>query len=443
MSSSSVVRTWLISVCLGLCACASESHSTETGNPPFIDATRVTLVMQDDGVHIKGSKGAVMSPAVDVFARNLATDDIARTKVEFDGSFDLAVDGTLDDVYELRVGPEGNSSKPVFVTRDRTSYTYDGGAPAGDAGMLTCREREQAAADQITAVAEHADVTCSDDADCVRVSTGSVCHDHCGEAIVSKTGQAEIEAAQDAVADGVCKTFESDGCVLLVPPCEPEQVTPTCVMGKCERGPMAQEVPASCDGRAALAQAEVEQAAADADRQCTTANDCTLASSVYSCSEACAPFPVSLAGQAQVSRATAATLQRVCGDYFTDGCVRSDSDCALGRAACHDGQCELSDNSCEDRSGQARIVLNAAVEARDLTCEVDADCIATSTSTNCFGGCGTVVSKAGETGISMAIRSIDDTWCDAFEPGCGRPMPQCAEPPGPIACVDGTCGYAE
>ena len=100
-------------------------------------------------------------------ARNLTSMKVVKGNAAENGSFDLRVDGTRNDVFELRAGSGKQMSAPLFVDR--------GGATVGesDAGALSCKQQEALAATQIMAAVANADTTCTTDADCVLVPKGT------------------------------------------------------------------------------------------------------------------------------------------------------------------------------------------------------------------------------------------------------------------------------
>jgi hypothetical protein len=338
---SAVSRSWWLGACLALCACASEHHSTETGNPPYIDPTRVALVTRGGGVHVTGATGAVEPGGTNVSARNLTSGGVAHGDADDDGSFDLAVGGTLDDVFELHAGRGSASSDAVFVDRDGASRTYDAGAPPADAGALSCEAREQAAAALLEGAVADADVACNEDADCTRVSTNAVCHDRCQEVVVSRAGKAQIDSALDEVDHGVCGDYASDGCVFIAPPCIPPQPgTPACVNARCELAPDDGGA-LSCDERLSQAGARLAQAVADADRQCTSSSDCALAREITDCAGGCTADPVSRTGEQQVAAAIDAINAGVCANFEGSGCTRA------GQPPCGNPTVECRANLCQ------------------------------------------------------------------------------------------------
>ncbi len=73
-----------------------------------------------------------------------------------------------------------------------------------------CMERAEAASSAVgRAVTSH--LRCSKKSDCTQVSINTLCHAACG-ALVGIGGEAAVREAIAKADQGICKTFESDGC---------------------------------------------------------------------------------------------------------------------------------------------------------------------------------------------------------------------------------------
>jgi hypothetical protein len=83
----------------------------------------------------------------------------------------------------------------------------------------TCLEREQIAGQQIAQAIQTADTSCTVNADCVTVSTATVCTDACGPTVVSRSGQSAIDTAVTSIDEGLCSSFVADGCHFSALPC--------------------------------------------------------------------------------------------------------------------------------------------------------------------------------------------------------------------------------
>lgn len=215
---------------LMLVAGCTESYrpdvSTETGNPPFIDSSKIALVVKRDEVHVVGEPGAVAPPEGTIEVTILRNQDVARGPVESDGSFDVELDATLDDVFEVRAVNGGRRSMAVIVLR--------GGAQVGegDGGVLSCEQKSDYAYDAVTQAITNADRRCETATDCVLASPDSACFAGCGFDYVSVDGSASIQAVVEALDQVFCEDFE-DGCDRIVPPCVPPREA-ECVAGQCE-----------------------------------------------------------------------------------------------------------------------------------------------------------------------------------------------------------------
>ena len=132
---------WLAIAWLGaLLAACSDSHpgdgegaglgpknSTETGNPPVIELERVALVNDDGALHVVGERRAVVPGGGEIEVERLATGARVTGDVAADGSFDVRVEGSLRDAYQLRARAAAGAkrSEPVFVGRDGATAQAD------------------------------------------------------------------------------------------------------------------------------------------------------------------------------------------------------------------------------------------------------------------------------------------------------------------------------
>jgi hypothetical protein len=220
----------------GLSACSitheGPQEGTETGNPPVIDVTRVMLVVGSEKVKIAGAAGAVSPGGSEVKVQCSLTGMIFAARSASDGSFSIDIDASSADIFELRAADaSGDTSKasPVYVSR---------GSAAVHGEKLTCMQRGDLARAQMAAVAETADTACVSDYDCMLRETTTICSDACSEIPVSTRGTTQLEQARTAVANGVCRTFEADGCSILALPCVPPiPGGARCIDRRCVLGP--------------------------------------------------------------------------------------------------------------------------------------------------------------------------------------------------------------
>src|SRR5690242_17105940 len=115
------------------------------GNPPVIDADRVALVLQDDGVHVVGEKGAVTPGGVTIHVRNLVSDKSASGRAASSGSFDVKAPGGVNDGFSVQASNGAGKSALVFLRPE-------GGATGDDdGGTLSCEQQTGLASEQLRA----------------------------------------------------------------------------------------------------------------------------------------------------------------------------------------------------------------------------------------------------------------------------------------------------
>jgi hypothetical protein len=220
-ATASIMGALLLALASSACTQAhDESGGTETGNPPVAMPTLkealVALVITADKVRVTGAPGAASPGGATVEISSALTGAVTRGTVAADGSFDVPVDGSTLDTFEVRVVADGERSPgTVYVAPGAAAVTSGGGAG------LSCVQREGLAHQQLEAVAERAIRRCRIDSDCTEVGTGSVCNDSCSRYAVSKIDAMEIDAARAAIEAGLCKTYQEDGCRFIVQPCVP------------------------------------------------------------------------------------------------------------------------------------------------------------------------------------------------------------------------------
>ena len=133
----------------------------------------------------------------------------------------------------------------------RMAVCVDGACKDATLGELSCQERIDLAGQQIAAAIDGADRTCTTAADCAYAATGASCHFACSDAVVSKAGMVDIEAAIATIEQDVCGSFVTDGCELAPMRCPPPVRLPVgCAGGVCEPAsecpPNAKHVPDWC-----------------------------------------------------------------------------------------------------------------------------------------------------------------------------------------------------
>jgi hypothetical protein len=220
--------------------------STETGNPPVIDSAKIALVVTRDEVHVRGEAGAIMPPEADVEVTIVRTRDATLDSVEDDGSFDVEVEATIDDVFEVRAVLGDLRSGAVIVDRGGAMVAggnggnggnggasgMGGAGSGGGGGTLSCDERTEQGRVALDEAIELADRSCEVDDDCMGFYRAASCVADCFAGFFSEDGLQTLRDAVQSVDDGVCSQFESDGCSVFAPPCFPPGAA-YCVAGQC------------------------------------------------------------------------------------------------------------------------------------------------------------------------------------------------------------------
>jgi hypothetical protein len=240
---STFMRHFLLLLLAWATACTTThitpQEGTETGNPPVIDATLISLLVSEDALHVIGRPGAV-SPGVEVEVVSVPSGASLRGQAAIDGSFDIVVNAPRADTFEVRAVQGTRSSSTVHVVRGAA-------VSQGSSQALSCVQREQLATAQIHAIGESADTSCARDEDCRLAPLGTQCSDACSGVPVSTAGAGEVQDARSAIESGLCKDFARDGCSFLVLPCVPPTSTNVgCRNQRCELIEPSPQASADC-----------------------------------------------------------------------------------------------------------------------------------------------------------------------------------------------------
>jgi heat shock protein HslJ len=119
-------------------ACGAQSSdsvdSTDTGNPPAIDQTALSVVAGEEGtVVVSAESGGVSPGGIEVTVTNTTADESASTTAAEDGSFEVTVPGTVEDEYEVTVG-SGDDTDTVVLEGDDPGPSDDPNALSGLVG---------------------------------------------------------------------------------------------------------------------------------------------------------------------------------------------------------------------------------------------------------------------------------------------------------------------
>jgi heat shock protein HslJ len=95
--------------------CGGQSSSTDTGNPPVVLGDKLRLTAAESGVLVSGASGVVAGGArVDVVDR--ATGQTATTTANADGSFEIAVGGSITDEYRVYSTTGGQNWRTILTS---------------------------------------------------------------------------------------------------------------------------------------------------------------------------------------------------------------------------------------------------------------------------------------------------------------------------------------
>ena len=318
-----------------LCACFSSNKpidSTQTGNPPIIDAARIALKTRDGELHVTGLASAVSPPGSAVQITNLTSGAMVSATTAADGSFDAKVAGMASDVFEVHAQAQGSVVSSAV-------YVVPGGAAAvatgAKAGQLSCQQASDVTKALLQQTAAASDQHCLVDSDCHAVLRQATCQRACEYSFFSAAGSRQFESVSEAISQALC-----NGCEAGVVPC-PGPPTTACIAGTCARASLPADL--SCDERASKAQQLIWAAADAADTTCMADSDCTEVSRRSLCNDDCGGHtPLSRTGRTSVEAAIAGVEAGVCASYKADGCSFLALPCAPPtptHPACVAGQC--------------------------------------------------------------------------------------------------------
>jgi hypothetical protein len=314
---------------VGACSTAHKPiDSTQTGNPPVIDSTRLELVMASDEVRITGQPGAVTPADALLKITNLTSGAVTQVDVAPDGSFDVQVSGAPDDAFAVQASDGTGTSNSVYVTRGAAALT--GGS------AKTCDQRQQLIMSLLDHAASSAAVGCSKDSECLAVAEATHCYFVCGYAAVANGGQQSFATTLDTIDSAICAQYMQDGCPSSTASCV--GIPPVaCLAGQCVTMPIL-----SCAEREAQAVAQLGATVAQLnDLSCIRDSDCGFGSQTTVCSDTCDSVVTNLAGQAAIATTIADINDGLCATFVADGCNKTVLSCPpnAGKAVCNMGNC--------------------------------------------------------------------------------------------------------
>lgn len=241
-------------------------QSTETGNPPVIDGSKIFYLYSaaDHSVTITGQPGAITPAHSVVQILDQSETPLEETTADADGAFNVTLFGVADGTYVVRAvspsgvfshpatvpsavldaGPSGrNGASPSATTPDAgtgpTTLAPDAGSSgtstdAGGPVALSCTDRTSSATTTLNQALAQADRTCQTSADCMSLQQVALlaCAPVCSDAFGSQRGVDAITAVVAELNNGVCASFVADGCEPVVTPCLSTS-QPACVNNQC------------------------------------------------------------------------------------------------------------------------------------------------------------------------------------------------------------------
>ncbi len=202
-----------------------------------------------------------------------------------------------------------------------------------DGPAVTCEQAAELTGDQLSMIADGADLSCDSALDCTRVSYYAPCAiDRC--ATSSPVARSDAERVQSAIDDVVTL------CENQAPDCEPQvQCEPEvpwvagCDGGQCTRV-------SGCTNVVDLLVGEVAALADGLDRNCSSDEDCAIVALDSVCAVSCDHAPLSAAGADEFRSRLTEFEAAMCDQFEATGCAPNPVECAAPPiAACSDGVC--------------------------------------------------------------------------------------------------------
>lgn len=219
-------------LCMPACGPTDQgpAFSTETGNPPSIDGTRVALVIEGSMARIVAQAFAVAPLPATVFVTDAVTRETTRVVVDSDGSFAVELN-TGAGVYEVRVLPGTPAALPtdapaaaLVVSRSEAGTFF--ADPDAQCSTYTDQAR-----DLLVELATSFEGRCDSNEDCVLIDPFAACEDTCPFYSISTSGAADFLASSEALAPSICPGFVDGACQLDEMACI--QSVAVCVAGRC------------------------------------------------------------------------------------------------------------------------------------------------------------------------------------------------------------------
>jgi hypothetical protein len=295
---------------LGQCGGATDPGvqvGTETGNPPRIEERKLFLIESARGVAIVAEAGAVTPASGTVLITNRSTGASQQGSVRNDGSFDVVLPGSLQDVYDVSISSGGRS----------TSVQVNAPAGSGDViESLSCQTLENTLSPRLADSFASAQTGCSSDIDCGLVYWNVGCFDGCGASIVAQTDAAAAQARAEQTTAALCSELDARCVRTPAPDCLLDDLgMPACVEGSCQGLDLAR---LSCDDLPARAGQQMSDAVGRASLACQVDADCTFFSASVSCRADCGSNYAVAGAAVQALEAERARVEQVLCQAYAD-----------------------------------------------------------------------------------------------------------------------------
>ncbi len=340
-----------------LTSCGAQSNdatSTDTGNPPVVDARKIDVTSTSDGVLVRGTEGAIQPGGAEVVVKNVTSGGSASVTAAADGSFEAELSGRVNDQYEVEASAGGRSAEASLSSNTEETPplelqcldSADDAPDSATSGPQSCNVLWAEARCLADEAVEGADRACASDDDCVSVNTAPDCNDSCGGLMPLSTASAQ--AVEDSLSDinsSLCAQFEAEGCSYIpsgcpgLPPSHTACVDSTCqqVFG-CDEGSLAAD---------ALVEAEMETLS----EGCTADDECFVVFAP-TCSWDCTqrPMYVSQANASDLNGLHSATARACLAALDDEICPSSNctSNDPSEQAVCRSGRCVDSRQAADD-----------------------------------------------------------------------------------------------
>jgi hypothetical protein len=456
-------RTLVLLAALGVVApmaCVAESVPdgvTETGNPPVVERDRIAVDLDGDVAKVTGSPGAVPEGSK-VRIENTRSGAAKTATAGDDGSFAVEVPARAGDAIEIEVKGEGGTLRIAIdvsagsadagdgtpelseSTNPEDSDTDEPTPPVNpeDSGVQGgyCGELEAALRLEYGALANDVDKSCTQNSDCVKLSTPLECLTWTcrTQEPVSVAGQAQVDAKLPAL-DAKCAEMLAIDCPTGFIPCPapfPGEVA--CVEGMCTTGV---DVPASaCDTFATW----IDEFWQGVDDSCEQDDDCVVAPVDPSCGTA--QYHAVAKTERAVLEGRSTEIDQFCTNRGE--CPTPDIEFPKPQlAACNVNQCEIVINpDCNSVATASASQLRDFISDLDNSCTEDAECMITNFTTSCSSDCTeVVVATTFADAIEAKRAELSTEVCGDFtRDDCGGGCPAIDQFPNGPGCVEGQCG---